>query len=133
MKKSTLLKFRKLFSDQRDHVLRRGLLRDGLAIELEHTPDEVDQATTDIEESMRLRLRNRDLLSLKMINEALRRIDDGCFGECESCSSEIELRRIEARPTATLCVSCQEEEEKREQLNRNLRRPDIISHSPETF
>ena len=78
--------------------------------------DELDQAQSDIEQSMRMRLCNREILYLKKVDEAMQRIEDGTFGECEECGEDIELRRLEARPTATLCVSCKEEQERRETL-----------------
>src|SRR5262249_9478162 len=78
--------------------------------------DEVDQATTDVEQSMRMRLLNRETLYLKKVEEALRRIEEGTFGECNACGEDIEIRRLEGRPTATLCVACKEEQERREVL-----------------
>jgi DnaK suppressor protein len=69
-----------------------------------------------MEQSMRMRLCNRETLYIKKINEALKRMDEGTFGECDECGEDIELRRLEARPTATLCVSCKEEQERREGL-----------------
>lgn len=74
--------------------------------------DEVDQANADIEQSMRMQLKNRETVALKRINEALRRIDEGVYGECGNCGEAIELRRLQARPTTTLCIACKEEEEK---------------------
>ena len=71
---------------------------------------------------MRLRLRNRESLYVKKVDEALRRIESGEFGLCECCDGDIEIRRLEARPTATLCIACKEEEEKKEVLTADGRR-----------
>jgi DnaK suppressor protein len=60
----------------------------------------------------RLRERERGLLS--KINEALDKIDDNTFGECESCGEEIGLKRIQARPMAQLCIDCKSEQEQQE-------------------
>lgn len=65
---------------------------------------------------MRMRLCNRDTLLLKKLDESLKRIEDGTFGVCEECGEDIEVRRLDARPTATLCVSCKEEQERKEVL-----------------
>lgn len=76
--------------------------------------DELDMTSSELEQSMRIRLRNREALFAKKIQEALARIKDGSFGTCEQCEEDIELRRLEARPTTTLCVNCKEEQEQRE-------------------
>ena len=67
--------------------------------------DEVDQANADIEQSMRLQLKNRETFALKRIDDALKRLDEGTYGLCESCEEFIEIRRLQARPTTTLCIS----------------------------
>ena len=117
MKKETIRKFRKIFEAQREKILFNDrVVREDFAICEDDRYDEVDLAATDIEQSMRMRLRNRETLYIKKMDEALKRIEDGTFGECEDCGEDIELRRLEARPTATLCVFCKEEQEKREVL-----------------
>ena len=78
-------------------------------------PDLGDQATAETERSFMLRLRGRDRMLLKKIENAIERIEQGIFGICEKCGSEIDMRRLEARPVTTLCIECkiqQEEEEK---------------------
>lgn len=115
MNKEKLKKFKKIFEAQRRSLLFNDrVLRDDFSVCDDDRFDEVDQATTDIEQSMRMRLRNRETLYIKKVEEALKRIEAGNFGECEECGQDIELRRLEARPTATLCVSCKEEQERRE-------------------
>ena len=63
------------------------------------------------------RLRERERRLLAKISESLKKIDDGVYGECESCGEEIGLKRLEARPVAELCIECKSEQEK---LERNL-------------
>ena len=78
-------------------------------------PDLGDQATAETERSFMLRLRGRERRLLKKIEDAIERIEQGIFGICEKCASEIDIRRLEARPVTTLCIECkiqQEEEEK---------------------
>jgi DnaK suppressor protein len=117
MKKEVVKKFRKIFEAQHACILFNDrVVREDFSVCADDRYDEIDQATTDIEQSMRMRLRNRETLYIKKIDEALRRIEDGTFGECEDCGEDIELRRLEARPTATLCVSCKEEQERKEVL-----------------
>lgn len=117
MRKEKIAKFKKLFESQKKSILFNDrVLRDDFSVCEDDRYDEVDQATTDVEQSMRMRLRNRELLYIKKINEALQRIEEGDFGECEECGEDIEVRRLEARPTATLCVSCKEEQERKEIL-----------------
>lgn len=117
MRKETLKRFKRIFEDQRQKILFNDrVLREDFSVCTDDRFDEIDQATTDVEQSMRMRLCNREILYIKKIDEAIKRIEEGSFGECEECGEDIELRRLEARPTATLCVSCKEEQEKREVL-----------------
>lgn len=115
MRKETLKRFKKLFElEKKKIIFNDRILRDDFSVNSDDRYDEIDQATTDVEQSMRMRLCNREVLYLKKVEEALVRIEEGTFGECSECEEEIELKRLEARPTATLCVSCKEDQEKRE-------------------
>jgi len=78
-------------------------------------PDMGDQATAEADRDFMLRLRDRERMLLKKIDEAIERIDHETFGICETCSNEIGIKRLEARPVTTYCLDCktrQEEEEK---------------------
>lgn len=77
-------------------------------------PDPNDRATQESEFSMELRTRDRERKLLKKIDEALEAVDRGEYGYCESCGVEIGIRRLEARPTATLCIDCKTLDEIRE-------------------
>ncbi len=117
MRKEAVKRFKKIFETQRNQILFNDrVVREDFSVCADDRYDEIDQATTDIEQSMRMRLRNREILYIKKIDDALRRIEDGSFGECEGCGEDIEIRRLEARPTATLCVSCKEDQERKEVL-----------------
>ncbi len=115
---SRLKRFKKIFLEQRNGILYNDrIIREDFNASSDDRFDEIDQASTDMEQSMRMRLRSREMLYLKKVDEALKRIEDGTFGLCEDCGEDIEVRRLEARPTATLCVACKEEEERRESLS----------------
>lgn len=74
-------------------------------------PDPNDRATQETEFGLELRTRDRERKLLKKIESALDRIDSGTYGYCEETGDEIGLRRLEARPVATLCVEAQERRE----------------------
>lgn len=77
-------------------------------------PDPADRATQESEFSLELRARDRERKLLNKIDSAIRRVDDDDYGFCETCGTEIGIRRLEARPTATLCVDCKSLDEIRE-------------------
>lgn len=69
-------------------------------------PDPVDRAAQEEEFSLELRTRDRERKLIKKIEKTLQLIEDHDFGYCESCGIEIGIRRLEARPTADLCIEC---------------------------
>lgn len=88
-----------------------------LKIEINHTllyiqdkstnfPDPIDRAAQEEEFSLELRNRDRSRKLIKKIQETLKKIKDKDFGYCDSCGVEIGIRRLEARPTANLCIDC---------------------------
>lgn len=77
-------------------------------------PDPNDRATQESEFSLELRTRDRERKLIKKIDEALEKLDQEEYGYCESCGIEIGIRRLEARPTATLCIDCKTLDEIRE-------------------
>lgn len=77
-------------------------------------PDPNDRATQEEEFSLELRTRERERKLLNKINAALNRIEAHDYGYCEACGIEIGIRRLEARPTATLCIDCKTLQEKKE-------------------
>lgn len=68
--------------------------------------DPNDRATQEEEFTLELRARDRDRKLIRKISEALTSLDSGDYGYCEGCGLEIGIRRLEARPTATLCIDC---------------------------
>lgn len=77
-------------------------------------PDPTDRATQESEFSLELRTRDRERKLIRKIEKSIASLDQDDFGFCESCGTEIGIRRLEARPTATLCVDCKSLEEIRE-------------------
>jgi len=69
-------------------------------------PDPNDRATQEEEFTLELRTRDRERKLIKKINQSLEDMDKGDYGYCESCGTDIGLRRLEARPTANLCIDC---------------------------
>ena len=69
-------------------------------------PDPVDRAAQEEEFSLELRTRDRERKLIKKIEKTLKRIEDDDFGFCDSCGIEVGIRRLEARPTADLCIDC---------------------------
>jgi DnaK suppressor protein len=76
--------------------------------------DPNDRASQESDMSLELRNRDRERKLIKKIDETIQRIDAGEYGYCESCGVEIGLKRLEVRPTATLCIDCKTLDELRE-------------------
>jgi len=83
--------------------------------------DEVDQSTAEYEQAFEYRLRDREKFLLKKIRKALGRMDEEIYNLCEACDGPIGLPRLKARPVATLCIECKEEQE-RDEKNYQKRR-----------
>ena len=77
-------------------------------------PDPNDRATQESDFTMELRARDRERRLIRKIEESLQKLDNGEYGYCEACSVEIGIRRLEARPTASLCIDCKTLDEIRE-------------------
>ncbi|MFN3312278.1 MAG: RNA polymerase-binding protein DksA [Hyphomonas sp.] len=82
-------------------------------------PDLVDRASAESDKALELRTRDRQRKLISKIDAALRRIDDGSYGYCEATGEPIGLRRLEARPTATLSLEAQERHERKERTLRD--------------
>ncbi|MBN33788.1 MAG: RNA polymerase-binding protein DksA [Rhodospirillaceae bacterium] len=82
-------------------------------------PDLADRASTETDRAIELRTRDRERKLISKIDEALRRIDDGTYGYCEETGEPIGIKRLEARPIATLSLEAQERHERRERVYRD--------------
>jgi DnaK suppressor protein len=81
-------------------------------------PDLADRASTETDRALELRTRDRQRKLISKIESALKRIDDGTYGYCEETGEPISLRRLDARPIATLSIEAQERHERREKVYR---------------
>jgi DnaK suppressor protein len=82
-------------------------------------PDVADRASSETDRSLELRTRDRQRKLISKIDAALKRIDDGSYGYCEETGDPISLKRLDARPIATLSIEAQERHEKRERVYRD--------------
>ena len=87
--------------------------------ENQNHPDLADRASSETDRAIELRARDRQRKLISKIEEALSRIEDGSYGYCEETGEPISLRRLEARPIATLSVEAQERHERRERIYRD--------------
>lgn len=114
MNKKVIAKFKKLLEERRRQIMEAAdATRDeGMGFESADLPDEVDLATSESNQAMNLRLRDRERVLLKKIDKTLKKIQEGTFGICEVCGDEIGIKRLEARPVTDLCIRCKEDQEK---------------------
>ncbi|MFG1419108.1 RNA polymerase-binding protein DksA [Xanthobacter sp. V0B-10] len=87
--------------------------------ENQNHPDLADRASSETDRSIELRARDRQRKLISKIDAALQRIEDGSYGYCEDTGEPISLKRLEARPIATLSVEAQERHERRERVYRD--------------
>ncbi|MGV8996842.1 MAG: RNA polymerase-binding protein DksA [Parvibaculaceae bacterium] len=87
--------------------------------ETTHHPDLTDRATSETERSLELRTRDRQRKLVSKIDAALRRVEEGTYGYCEETGEPISLKRLDARPIATLSIEAQERHERREKVYRD--------------
>ncbi|MEK6704603.1 MAG: TraR/DksA C4-type zinc finger protein [Bdellovibrionota bacterium] len=117
-------KFKDIFETQLMTLRRsRGSVAEEFRIEKDDMLDEVDLTSVELESFMRMRLCKREKLFLRKIEDALDRIKNGNFGLCVSCGDEICLKRLEARPTTTVCIYCKEMQEHAELIYAGVRVP----------
>jgi DnaK suppressor protein len=87
--------------------------------ENQNHPDLADRASSETDRAIELRARDRQRKLISKIEEALGRIDDGSYGFCEETGEPISLKRLDARPIATLSIEAQERHERRERVYRD--------------
>ncbi len=105
-------KFLSIFNDMLTD--RNGTSAAEQLLHMSERGDEVDQVNFQKEQNLEMRLDQRNILFLKKVEEAKQKILNGTYGVCEECDSDISTNRLQARPTATLCINCQEEKERSE-------------------
>lgn len=120
MNKLNQQKFLSLFNEMLTDTKGTTALKN--VLELGAKGDEMDNLNAYKEQNLSMRLDQRNILFLKKVEEAKQKILDGTYGDCEDCGATISQKRLLARPTASLCISCQEEKERSEFGNFNKRR-----------
>ncbi len=104
--------FKSFLLDQKSSILNKtNEFKTEQAIERTHIPEEAEAASHDLSTNLSIHLHERQRMVLFQIDRALGKIDDGTYGQCESCGENISQGRLKASPLATLCVSCKEEQE----------------------
>jgi DnaK suppressor protein len=110
LRKEKLIQFKKQLIDRRETLAREVQAATAEMIDDETTyADAVDQASAETDKSITVQMKNRDRTILAQINEALRRIEDGSFGVCDSCGEEIAEARMRVNPATVMCIDCQTE------------------------
>ena len=114
--KKELKKFQELLEEKRKMVLDRArqMMSEGMVLDTNDLPDEMDLAASEYIQSMDFRLRGREKSLLSKLDQSLKKIEEGTFGLCESCDEPIGKKRLEARPETGLCIKCKEDQEREE-------------------
>jgi DnaK suppressor protein len=127
MRRRDLNSFRKLLTRRLEELLKEAeKTKNTVKATEESASDPMDQASNQLERDFLLRLRDRESKLMIKIKEALERIENGTFGKCEECGEEISLKRLRARPMATLCIHCKHEQEALEKKS-GLEKPTALS------
>lgn len=117
MNNNQLMHFRRILETWREQLINdigQSVLRAKDDIASVNFPDPVDRAVQEEEFNIKLRSRDREYKLVKKIEKTLNKIDTNDFGFCALCAVEIGIRRLEARPTADLCIDCKTLEEIKE-------------------
>ena len=112
--------FRRKLNSWKEDILQES--RETLAAlqnENENHPDLADRASSETDRAIELRARDRQRKLIAKIDAALQRLDDGSYGYCEETGEPISLKRLDARPIATLSIEAQERHERREKVYRD--------------
>lgn len=110
---------RKLLSWKEEIILESKGTLDNLQEENNHLPDIADRASSETEKALELRTRDRQRKLISKIDAALRKLDTGEYGYCEETGEPISLRRLDARPIASLSLEAQERHERAERVHRD--------------
>ncbi len=112
--------FRRKLTDWKNSILEETALTiEGMQEGTRSIPDISDRASEETDRALELRTRDRERKLIAKIDAALRRIDEGEYGYCEDTGEPISLKRLDARPIATLSLEAQERHERREKVHRD--------------
>ena len=110
---------KKLMTWKHDIIRESAETLNTLQAEIDAHPDVADRASSETDRAIELRARDRQRKLIAKIDSAIARIDDGTYGFCEETGEPISLRRLDARPIATLSIEAQERHERREKIYRD--------------
>lgn len=112
MKASEVGFFKSYLLNQKGSILNKTLEFKNSTVRLvDGVTDEAETAALDSSMNMSIHLHERERSSLLQIERALSKIEEGTYGQCECCSEPIDVKRLKARPFATLCIDCMEDQE----------------------
>jgi len=119
LKPEKLQFFKELLLKEKQRLLEKmeNMKKGDVYVNKDELKDVADAASDEVDKAFLMRIRDRELKLIKKIDEALTRIEKGTYGICDECGCEIEEKRLMARPVATLCIACKEEQEERERIN----------------
>ena len=117
MKKAQLDELKNQLIQMKEQILNGGYLTqtEDLHVTSDDLPDEADLATNVINQQITFNMRQRELVKLRSIDEALNRIENGSYSECEECGDEIGFKRLKNQPFTNLCITHAEEAEREQQ------------------
>jgi DnaK suppressor protein len=118
MNKKETKKIKEILLERRQALLqgRENINEQSVVFSTDDLPDEVDLASSETDQAISLKLRDRERFLIRKIDKALQKIEAGDYGECESCGDPIGMKRLLARPVTDLCIRCKEEQEARERV-----------------
>ncbi|QDK42962.1 conjugal transfer protein TraR [Bacteriovorax stolpii] len=117
MDKAKMEKFKGLLLQAKMKIMNGGILRstEDLTVSSDDLSDEADLATSVINQQVTFNMRQRELVKLKAIDEALYKIEQNVYGHCEECDEAIGEKRLENQPWTNLCITHAEEQERENQ------------------
>ena len=111
--------FKTKLNDWKNSILEESKVTiEGMQQDTRNIPDSADRASEETDRALELRTRDRQRKLILKIDAAIRRIDDGSYGYCEETGEPISLKRLDARPIATLSLEAQERHERKERVHR---------------
>lgn len=117
MKAKDLARLKRILLDQKAGLLNKSVqFKEETQNGKEPLGDEIDIATNETHRSLDIRLHERERILIHKIESALAKIEVGSYGNCEECEEPLDIKRLEARPVATLCIACKEDQEDREKV-----------------
>mgnify|MGYP000039946612 CR=1 FL=1 len=118
MEAKALAKFKKKLLVERERLLNaaNSSRKNEFSIATDDLADEADLTSVELTQGVVFTLREKEQRTLADIDEALQRMEDGTYGSCEDCDDPISARRLEIFPTAKLCITHQEEREKKKKF-----------------